>query len=222
MVKVAVCLSGCGVQDGSEIHESVLTLLSLQRAGATVQCCAPDVEQMHVVNHLTGEIVEGESRNILQEAARIARGEIVPLADIFAADYDAIIFPGGISAGKNLCDFAVAGADAVAHPQVKSIICNFLDDGKVLGFICIAPAIAASALRNHHAVIELTAGNCPDTHAALRGMGVKTIDCEYSQVHVDTRNKIVSTPAYMLAENIAQLSVSIDALVAEVMNLCND
>jgi enhancing lycopene biosynthesis protein 2 len=86
MVKVAVCFSGCGVQDGSEIHESVLTLLSLQRAGATVQCCAPDAKQMHVVNHLTGEIVEGESRNILQEAARIARGEIVPLANIFAAD----------------------------------------------------------------------------------------------------------------------------------------
>ncbi|MAU93147.1 MAG: isoprenoid biosynthesis protein ElbB [Planctomycetes bacterium] len=222
MVRIAVCLSGCGVQDGSEIHESVLTLLSLQRAGATVQCCAPDVEQLHVVNHLTGEIVEGESRNILQEAARIARGEIMPLADIFAADYDAIIFPGGFGAAKNLCDFAVAGAGAVAHPQIKSIICNFLDDGKVLGFICIAPVIAASALRDHHAVTELTAGNCSETHTALRDMGVKTIDCEYSQVHIDARNKIVSTPAYMLAENIAQLSVSIDALVAEVMSLCND
>ena len=222
MVKVAVCLSGCGVQDGSEIHESVLTLLSLQRAGALVQCCAPDAEQMHVVNHLTDKIIEGESRNMLQEAARIARGEIVPLTEIFAADYDAIIFPGGFGAAKNLCDFAVAGADAVAHPQVESTICNFLDDGKVLGFICIAPAIAASALRNHHAVIELTAGNCPDTHAALREMGVKTIDCEYSQVHVDTLNKIVSTPAYMLAANIAQLSVSIDSLVSEIMTLCND
>ncbi len=222
MVRVAVCLAGCGVKDGSEIHEAVLTLLSLQRAGATVQCCAPDADQMHVVNHLTDEVVEGESRNMLQESARIARGEIVPLSEIFAADYDALIFPGGFGAAKNLCDFAVAGADAVAHPEVKSAICNFLDDAKVLGFICIAPAIAASALRDHHAVVELTAGNCPDTHGALNEMGVKTIDCDYTQIHVDTQNKIVSTPAYMLAENINQLAVGVDALVSKVVDMCNE
>ncbi len=222
MVRVAVCLAGCGVKDGSEIHEAVLTLLSLKRAGATLQCCAPDAEQTHVINHLTEEVVEGETRNILQESARIARGEIVALSEIYAADYDAIVFPGGFGAAKNLCDFAVAGSAAEAHPQVKSAICNFLDDNKVLGFICIAPAVCAAAVRDHHAVVELTAGNCPDTHAALREMGVKTIDCEYSQVHVDTANKIVSTPAYMLAEDIVQLSSSIDALVAEVINLCQE
>ncbi|HIA38729.1 MAG TPA: isoprenoid biosynthesis glyoxalase ElbB [Planctomycetes bacterium] len=222
MVRVAVCLAGCGVKDGSEIHEAVLTLLSLQRAGAAVQCCAPDADQMHVVNHLTDEVVEGESRNMLQESARIARGEIVPLSEIFAADYDALIFPGGFGAAKNLCDFAVAGTDAVAHPQVKSAICNFLDDAKVLGFICIAPTIAASALRDHHAVVELTVGNCPDTHVALKEMGVKTIDCDYTQIHVDTQNKIVSTPAYMLAENINQLAVGIDALVSKVVEMCNE
>ncbi|MBC8369740.1 MAG: isoprenoid biosynthesis glyoxalase ElbB [Planctomycetes bacterium] len=220
MVRIAVCLAGCGVKDGSEIHEAVLTLLALDRLGATVQCCAPNDAQLHVVNHLTDEIVDGESRNMLQEAARIARGEIVALDEIYAADYDAIIFPGGFGAAKNLCDFAVAGSNAVAHPQVKRAICNFVDDGKVLGFICIAPSICASALRDHHAVVELTAGNCPDTHGALREMGVKTIDCEYAQVHIDTHNKIVSTPAYMLAKNISELAVSIDALVGEVVSMC--
>ncbi len=209
------------MKDGSEIHESVLTLLSLKRAGVHVQCCAPDADQMHVVNHLTDEVVEGESRNMLVEASRIARGDIIPLSEIYAADYDAIVFPGGFGAAKNLCDFAVAGADAVAHPQVKTAICNFLDDNKVLGFICIAPSICAAALRDHHITPQLTAGNCPDTHAAIREMGAKTVDTVYHQAHVDPNNKIVSTPAYMLAEDIVQLSVSIEALVSEVVELCN-
>ncbi|MFT7516297.1 MAG: enhancing lycopene biosynthesis protein 2 [Myxococcota bacterium] len=220
MLRVAVCLAGSGVNDGSEIHETVLTLLALERAGAVVQCCAPDAPQMHVVNHFTGEVVEGESRNMLHEAARIARGNIVPLDEIFAADYDAIIFPGGFGAAKNLCDFAVAQADAVAHPQVERAIRNFVDDSKVLGFICIAPVICASALRDHHAVAELTAGNCTETHAALREMGAKTVDCLYSQIHVDELNKIVSTPAYMLAGNIDQLATGIDALVSEIARMC--
>ena len=106
MKKVAVILAGCGVFDGAEIHESVLTLLQLERSGAQYQCMAPNIDQLHVVNHLTGEVTEGEQRNVLVEAARIARGEVIDLAQACADDYDALIIPGGFGAAKNLCDFA--------------------------------------------------------------------------------------------------------------------
>jgi enhancing lycopene biosynthesis protein 2 len=204
------------------LHTKWHTLDRLGKYQQGAQAAVAEFGGKFLVYDVRPEVVEGESRNMLQESARIARGEIVPLSEIFAADYDALIFPGGFGAAKNLCDFAVAGADAVAHPQVKSAICNFLDNAKVLGFICIAPTIAASALRDHHAVVELTVGNCPDTHVALNEMGAKTIDCDYTQIHVDTQNKIVSTPAYMLADNINQLAVGIDALVSKVVDMCNE
>jgi enhancing lycopene biosynthesis protein 2 len=220
MTRIAVCLAGCGVNDGSEIHESVLTLLALSRAGVKVQCCAPDDLQHDLVNHLNGDVQQEGSRNILEESARIARGEIVPLSKIDAADFDAIIFPGGFGAAKNLCDFALVGADARAHPEVERVICNFVDSQKVLGFICIAPAICASALRNHHVVPELTIGNCPETAKALETMGAKHVASQVDQIHVDVENRIVSTPAYMLATNLVDLAKGIDSLVNQVVAMC--
>lgn len=220
MTRIAVCLAGCGVNDGSEIHESVLTLLALSRANVQVQCCAPDALQYHVANHLDGEVDEKSSRNMLEESARIARGEIVSLSEIDAADFDAIVFPGGFGAAKNLCDFALAGADAKAHPEVERVICNFIDSQKVLGFICIAPAICASALRDHHVVPELTIGDCPETAKALEEMGAKHIVSRANQIHVDVENRIVSTPAYMLATNLKDLATGIEALVNQVVAMC--
>ena len=117
--KIAVILSGCGVFDGSEIYESILTLLYLDKAGAQVQCFAPDMQQMHVVNHLTGDVVENESRNVLIEAARLVRGDIKNLAEAEAKDFGAVIIPGGFGAAKNLCNFAIKGAALSVNEDLK-------------------------------------------------------------------------------------------------------
>ncbi|MGZ3456856.1 MAG: isoprenoid biosynthesis glyoxalase ElbB, partial [Polyangiales bacterium] len=145
MKTVGVVLAGCGFLDGAEIHESVLTLLALDRAGARVICAAPDVTQMHVVNHLTGDVAANESRNVLVESARIARGKIRDVATLRADEIDALVLPGGFGAAKNLCNFAVAGADAKVHPGVARLIRDVHAQKKPLGFVCIAPAIAAAA-----------------------------------------------------------------------------
>ena len=102
---ILVILSGCGVYDGAEIHESVLTLLALARHGASVTIAAPNKDQMHVINHATGDVMS-ESRNVMVEAARIARGQITDLSEIQSGDYDAVFIPGGFGAAKNLCTFA--------------------------------------------------------------------------------------------------------------------
>ncbi|MGH7152240.1 MAG: isoprenoid biosynthesis glyoxalase ElbB, partial [Planctomycetota bacterium] len=146
MARIGVLLSGCGVLDGSEIHEAVLTLLSLDRAGAEALCMAPDVAQREVVNHLTGAPVAGENRNCLAEAARIARGNIRDLASVKAEELDGLILPGGYGAAKNLSDFAAAGEGARAHPEVARLVLEVAKAGKPIGAICIAPATVAAIL----------------------------------------------------------------------------
>lgn len=218
MKNVAVILSGCGVFDGAEIYESTLTLLALDRAGAQVTCFAPNVPQMHVVNHLTGEAVEGESRNVLVEAARLARGEISDLADADWSGFDALIFPGGFGAAKNLCTFAVKGPDCDVLPEVASAVQAFSDAGKPIGFLCIAPAIGAKVLGSSG--VELTIGNDADTAGGLSALGAKHIDCTTArEIHIDSERKIVSTPAYMLGQSISEVAEGIDKLVAEVLKL---
>ncbi|TAH34630.1 MAG: isoprenoid biosynthesis glyoxalase ElbB [Planctomycetota bacterium] len=217
MVRVGVCLSGCGYLDGAEIHESVLTLLALDRAGAQALCFAPDIPQMHVVNHLSGQVVPGETRNVLAEAARIARGNIVPASRVRAGDFDALILPGGYGAAKNLCNFAVAGAQASVEPEVARVVRETLQAGKPLGAICISPALVAAVLRGAPARPELTIGNDLDTATALEAMGVKHVACPVRDIHVDQRNNIVSTPAYMLARDIAEAADGIERLVGAIL-----
>jgi len=219
MSKVAVCLSGCGVFDGAEIHESVLTLLALDRAGAEVLCCAPDVAQMHVIDHLRGEVADGESRNVLVESARIARGAIVDVATVHAQDLDALIFPGGFGAAKNLCDFAVTGAASTAHPEVLRLIQEMAAAAKPMGFLCISPALCASAYRGSGEAVTLTIGNDAATDAALREMGAIAEDHAVEEIAVDEKHRIVSTPAYMLAGRISEAAVGIDKLVAKVLEM---
>ncbi len=165
--KVAVILSGCGVYDGAEIHESVITLLRLSQRGAQVQCFAPNIAQHHVINHLTGEEMP-ESRNVLVESARIARGEIKDLREARAEDFDALIVPGGFGAAKNLSDFAIAGAQCQVQPDVLALARGFVDAGKPVGLICIAPAMAAKI---YGAGVQCTIGNDagipPDRDAAM-------------------------------------------------------
>jgi enhancing lycopene biosynthesis protein 2 len=216
MAKVAVVLAGCGVYDGAEINEAVLTLLSLEQQGASYQCFAPDIEQMHVVNHLTGEPVEGESRNVLVEAARIARGNILPLTEASAADFDALLVPGGFGAAKNLCDFAVKGADMAVQSDFLALGQAFHQADKPIGLICIAPVMAAAICGEG---TQCTIGNDADTAAAITAMGGNHLECPVSEARVDSERKMVTTPAYMLAGSVSEAYAGISDCVKEVLAL---
>jgi enhancing lycopene biosynthesis protein 2 len=216
MAKVAVVLSGCGVYDGAEINEAVLTLLSLEQQGASYQCFAPDREQMHVINHLTGEPVDGETRNVLVEAARIARGNIKPLTEANAADFDALLVPGGFGAAKNLCDFAVAGADMTVQPDFLALAQDFHGSGKPIGLICIAPVMAAAICGEG---TQCTVGNDADTAAAIAAMGGEHLVCPVTEARVDRGRKMVTTPAYMLAGSVSEAYAGISDCVKEVLAL---
>ncbi|MCG6908773.1 MAG: isoprenoid biosynthesis glyoxalase ElbB [Deltaproteobacteria bacterium] len=217
--KVGVLLSGCGVFDGSEIHESVLTLLYLDRAGVETICMAPDMEQMHVVNHLTQEET-GERRNVLVESARIARGNIVDVGDVKAETLDALIIPGGFGAAKNLSDFAVKGAQAAVVPEVAEIISAVVTAGKPVGAMCIAPATLTKALASHHP--SVTIGNDPDTALAIEEMGGEHRACTVEMIHRDQNNRLVTTPAYMLGPGIKDIAVGIEKLVNEVVGMIGE
>jgi enhancing lycopene biosynthesis protein 2 len=217
MKKVAVILSGCGVFDGAEIHESVLTLLALDRSQAEIICAAPDIPQLHVVNHAAGKPVTTETRNVLVEAARIARGVIRPLASLSARDFDAVIVPGGFGAAKNLCSFAVAGEKADVDPEVARVLREARQAGKPIGLICIAPAIAALLFGAEQ--VELTIGNDVGTASTLQKCGARHVNCSVYDVVVDSRLKIVTTPAYMLATRITEAEAGINKLVRTVLEL---
>jgi enhancing lycopene biosynthesis protein 2 len=212
---VAVILSGCGVYDGAEIHESVLTLLRLDQRGATLQCFAPNIAQLQVVDHLSGEQV-AETRNVLVESARIARGQVKDLREAKAEDFDALIVPGGFGAAKNLCDFAVKGAAMSVQPDVLALAQAFAAAGKPIGLMCIAPSMAAKIFG---AGVICTIGKDADTAAALRQMGAQHEECEVDDIVVDPANRLVSTPAYMLAQSIAEAAAGINKLVDQVLEM---
>ncbi|MDO8332165.1 MAG: isoprenoid biosynthesis glyoxalase ElbB [Fluviicoccus sp.] len=213
--KVAVILSGCGFKDGAEIYEATLTLLALDEADAEVQCFAPDMPQMHVVNHLTGEEM-AESRNVLVEAARLARGNIKPVTAAQVADFDALIIPGGFGAAKNLCDFAVKGSDMSVQPDVLAFAKGMHAAGKPVGFICIAPAMAPKV---GGAGTQYTIGNDAGTAAAINAMGGKHVECAVDDCVVDRDRKIVTTPAYMYPARIREARAGIQKLVGAVLGM---
>ncbi|MEA3465864.1 MAG: isoprenoid biosynthesis glyoxalase ElbB [Thermodesulfobacteriota bacterium] len=219
MAKIGVILAGCGVFDGSEIHEAVITLLALDRAGAEVVCMAPNMEQMHVVNHLSGEVAKGESRNVLVESARIVRGEIKDISEISANDVDALIIPGGFGAAKNLCDFAVNGPQCSVNSEVARLVNEVVAAKKPLAAICIAPALIAKILGDNGKTAQLTIGTDSGTAQALESMGAKHIDCAVSDCVIDKELKLVSTPAYMLAGSISEAAEGIEKTVKALLNL---
>lgn len=217
MKRVAVILSGCGVFDGAEIHESVLVLLALDRANAQAICAAPDVPQYHVVNHLTRQVVANETRNVLVESARIARGNILPLDRLKVNELDALILPGGFGAAKNLCTFALDQENYGVHPQVARVLLDAHQAGKPLGFVCIAPALAAKLFGPEK--VEFTIGSDAGAAATLTKNGGAHIPCNVRNVVIDSRLKIVSTPAYMLAQRITEAEAGINRLVQAVLDL---
>ena len=215
--KVGVVLSGCGVYDGAEIHESVVTLLAIDRNGAEAVMCAPNVDQLHVVNHLTGEVEEGASRNVLVESARIARGEIRDVTEVSADELDALILPGGFGAAKNLCDFAINGPDCEVDVGVAALVRSVHEQGKPVAAVCIAPALLAKVLGNEGP--ELTIGNDADTAGALAKMGAAHVECPVTEFVVDRDRKLVTSPAYMLAQSISEAAEGIEKTVAALIEM---
>ena len=215
--KIGVVLSGCGVMDGSEIHEAVLTLVAIDRAGAEAVCMAPNIRQRHVINHLTGEESKGEVRNVLVESARIARGKIRDIAGVKAAEIDALIFPGGFGAAKNLSDYAFKGPECSVNSEVARLATEVHEARKPIGVICIAPVIAAKVLGKEHP--QITIGTDKNTAKDIEKMGAKHLSCPVQEIVVDEEQKIVSTPAYMLAQSITEAAEGIEKLVAAVVDL---
>jgi enhancing lycopene biosynthesis protein 2 len=214
--KVAVVLAGCGFYDGAEIHEAVLTLLALDQHGVTYECFAPNIEQMHVINHVTGQPSVGERRNVMVEAARIARGKIQDLATARAEDFDALIVPGGFGAAKNLCDFAVKGSAMTVQPDFLRFAQAMRDARKPIGLICISPTMSAKIFSEG---VRCTIGNDAETAAAIEAMGGKHVTCAVEKAVVDTHNKLVTTPAYMLAQRIGEAAAGINECVSKVLAL---
>ena len=215
---ICVILSGCGVFDGSEIYESTLTYLALDRAGANVTTAAPDIPQHHVIDHLKGQPDPGETRNVLTEAARLARGDIEDLAGLDPASFDAIALPGGFGAAKNLCNFAHEDADALeVEPTTEKFLLAAHELGKPIAFACIAPAVCARLFGDKG--VKFTIGNDPGTADALQKYGGQHIDCAVDDIVTDNDLKIVTTPAYMLAERITQAEAGLSKMVDKLLEL---
>jgi len=213
--KVAVILSGCGVYDGSEIHESVLTLLRLDQRGAQVQCFAPNIPQLHVVDHYSGDEMD-ETRNVLVESARITRGKIKDVRELHVADFDALIMPGGFGAAKNLSDFAISGALCTVQPDVLTAAQTFAKAGKPVGLMCIAPALAAQIFGHG---VHCTIGSDHETATTLQQMGAMHEECPVEEIVVDEKHRLVTTPAYMLASSISEAASGINKLVDRILEM---
>ena len=214
--KIGVLLSGCGVYDGVEIHEAVITMLALDRRGADIVCMAPDIEQHHVVNHLNGESTN-EKRNVLVESARVARGNLKNLKQVKATDIDGLIMPGGFGAAKNLSNFAIKGKNADVNPDVARIVNEMVNAKKPVGAICISPAVLAKILEDKNP--EVTIGNDIGTADAIESMGGVHIACTVDNIHIDHTNKLITTPAYMVGPGIKDVAVGIEKLVDELLKL---
>tara|TARA_B100000700_G_C14813796_1_gene746474 strand:- start:291 stop:944 length:654 start_codon:yes stop_codon:yes gene_type:complete len=215
MPKVGLVLSGCGVNDGSEIHEAVITMLELDKAGAEMVLMAPNIDQLHVINHATGEEMD-DSRNVLIESARISRGNIEDIAGVTSENLDALIFPGGFGVSKNLSDYAMSGMECSVNPDVLRLSREVHNDQKPIGVICIAPAIMAKILAGD---TELTIGFDEQTAADIDAMGAKHVLCPVDKIVIDKEKKVVSTPAYMEAKSIKEAASGIEKLVAEILSM---
>jgi enhancing lycopene biosynthesis protein 2 len=216
MKKIAVVLAGCGVFDGAEIHEAVLTLLAINKLGAEYSIFAPDKEQHHVVNHLTHK-ESADKRNVLVESARIARGKISPLKDFKANDFDALIFPGGFGVAKNLCTFAFDGPDLKVDNEVENAIKMMQNANKPIGAMCISPVILAKVIGAH---VKLTIGNDVSTASAINKMNADHQVSNHGEIVIDKQFKIVTTPCYMLDATILQIQEGTENLVKAVLDLC--
>lgn len=214
MKKFAVILAGCGVYDGSEIHEAVMALLAIDKAGARYEIFAPDRMQVHVIDHCTGKEMN-EQRNVLKESARIARGKIAPLADFDATKFDGVVLPGGFGAAKNLSSYAFEGENMQVIPEVEEALVKMRELHKPIGAMCISPVILAKVFGN----VALTIGHDVQTAAHMEHLGARHQKAEGGDVVVDEQNKIVTTPCYMVNSSIARIAEGAENMIAAMLRL---
>lgn len=214
MKKFAVILAGCGVFDGAEIHEAVLTLLAIDQQGASYQCFAPDIPQAHVIDHITGNVLE-EQRDVLRESARIARGDIKPLHEYKATEYDGLILPGGFGVAKNLCDWAFKGDACSVDPAVEKALKTTLEAGKAIGAMCISPVVLAKVFEG----TSLTTGQDDASGAFIEKQGHHYVKTNHGEVTIDSENKIFTTPCYMLDARISDIARGTSNLVKEMLRV---
>jgi len=219
MKKIAVLLAGCGVFDGAEIHESVISLLAIKRLGHLYYCFAPDTPQREVVNHLNETNVAGERRNVLVEAARIARGDIKSLSELDTDSIDALIIPGGFGVAKTFFTFAIDGIDCTINESIKELIIDTHSKGKPIGVMCISPVLLVKAFQDTNVRITVTIGNVPELIEAINAFGGKHKICPVDDICIDKRNNIISAPAYTIAGDISEAAAGIDKLVEKVIEL---
>jgi len=215
-MNIGVLLSGCGVNDGSEIHETVITMLALDRADVETHLMAPNIDQMHVINHYTGQEMD-EFRNVLVESARIARGNIKDMAEVTGGDLDALIIPGGFGVAKNLSDYAMSGAECSINPDVYRLVSEMVLLKKPIGAICIAPAMMAKILAEQNRSATMTIGKDKSTAKDMQAMGSTHKECPVEEMVIDEENNIVTTPAYMDAKNISEAAEGIEKLVKQII-----
>lgn len=214
--RVAVILSGCGVQDGSEIYETTLVLLRLDQLGIGYRCFAPDIEQRQTINHLTDEPMPEESRNVLVESARLARGDIASLEELEAEDFDGVVLPGGFGVARNLSDFAEAGSDMNVLPQLRDKIMPFLEAEKPIAMMCIAPVLVPRLLGK---AIPVTVGQDAGVAGAISSMGGLHKSCNVEDVVIDREHRVITTPAFMLTERISEAAKGIFKLVDKLSEM---
>ena len=219
MNKVGVVLSGCGHQDGTEIHEAVFTLHALEKAGSEAIIMAPDMDQFHVINHLNGNEEISESRNILVESARIARGKVVDVASVSGHQLDALIFPGGTGMAKNIFDYSMAGINCTIISDVQRLVVEILEADKPLGAICIAPVMVAKVLEYLGRTGTVTGGFNVEINNDIKAMGINTIEVGAEEIVIDKENKIVTTPAYVEAKSMNESFTGIEKLVNKVLDM---
>jgi enhancing lycopene biosynthesis protein 2 len=219
MKKVAGVLAGCGFLDGTEIQEAVLTLFSLEKRGVAVEWFAPHQPQHHVVNHASGEPAARESRDVLAESARIVRGAVRPLSELDMGDYDGLVVPGGFGAAKNLCTFAFEGAQTRVLPELEAQILLARETRKPMGFICIAPVIAARVLARAGRRPLVTIGDHKESAAVIRSWGAQHQDCAADELCADADNLLLSTPAWNAARSITQVAAGIDLLAGRLARM---
>ena len=215
MRSIGVILSGCGVYDGSEVYETVLTLLAIERAGAKALCFAPDKMQVTVINHLTGEEVT-ESRNVLVESARLVRGKVLPIDQADSVQLDALIVPGGFGVVHHLSSFATAGENCIIDENLQKLTREIYKQGKPIGLICVAPALIPRLL---NAPVRVTTGTDADYAETIEAMGGIHVSCPVDDIVVDEEHRVVTTPAYMLARSIPEAADGIDKLVKRVVDM---
>lgn len=214
MKNAAIILSGCGVYDGSEIHEAIMVMLAIDKSGGKYSIFAPNRDQFHAINHLNGDVMS-ENRNILVESARIARGKIAPINTLNPDDFDLIVFPGGYGVAKNISNYANAGVEMNVDKDIEEVIKKFHAQNKPIGAMCIAPVLLAKIIPN----ALLTIGNDQLASDHLSQLGATHKRCDQTEVLIDYKNRIVSTPCYMLNASISQIAQSAENLISALYNL---